>query len=410
MINSICHIGLVILFLFRNSQNVDSIAVEKTVKEYRLPIIYVYTVVPAVCHYGLPEYIKFSLEQALRTQPDCDVILASNFKECDKIKDNIVNMTNVILLDTTGIASLRTKTFLNLSRNIFELDYGGELWITSALRFFNLEDIMISHNYTEMLHVEADNLLYGKVTSILSIFQNGYKGLAATPLNANKTFITASVLWIASLDAIRKFNNFLLDLADNTKSQWKAYLTWLRPHACCKHGGIDPDASGQGIKPFAINEMSMLAYYHSIKPDEFALLPVVPVHDYMMNRHVCNMSSFGPGGSEVGPATGLGIWDPNSWGQFLGGTSSRKGRDKRFTDSSHIAGQAIRTSRCLAKMLCVPSSSTYSGRDAITSTGPCVTAPHVTCQENNTWTPLWNLHVHSKNTKDFLSQTCECNS
>jgi hypothetical protein len=44
--------------------------------KYRLPIVYVYTVVPRVCPQGLPYYIKMSLEQAIFSQPDCDVLLA----------------------------------------------------------------------------------------------------------------------------------------------------------------------------------------------------------------------------------------------------------------------------------------------------------------------------------------------
>jgi hypothetical protein len=32
--------------------------------------------------------------------------------------------------------------------------------------------------------------------------------------------------------------------------------------------------------------------------------------------------------SKVGPPTGLGIWDANSWGQYIGGTSKKRGKDK----------------------------------------------------------------------------------
>ena len=46
--------------------------------------------------------------------------------------------------------------------------------------------------------------------------------------------------------------------------------------------------------------MSMLAYYHEIYPNELKLLPVVPLHEYNLNKYVCNMSIFGPGGPEVG--------------------------------------------------------------------------------------------------------------
>ncbi len=82
------------------------------------------------------------------------------------------------------------------------------------------------------------------------------------------------------------------------------YLEWLRYFACCKHGGINPDASGRGIKPFAVNEMSMLAYYHEIAPKEMMLFPVVPQFNYNLNKWVTNMSEYAPYGREAGPNTG----------------------------------------------------------------------------------------------------------
>lgn len=97
------------------------------------------------------------------------------------------------------------------------------------------------------------------------------------------------------------------------KAEYNAYLVWLRPYACCKQGGIAPDENGNGIKPFAVNEMSMLAYYHKLYPKEFQLFPVVPQQTFVMNRYTCNMSEFGPGGRESGPSTGSGIWDPSSY-------------------------------------------------------------------------------------------------
>ena len=96
----------------------------------------------------------------------------------------------------------------------------------------------------------------------------------------------------------------------------------------------------------------MLAYYHHMEPAEFALFPVVPAHPYVLNKYICNLTDFSPDGREIPGPTGKGIWDPNSYGQFLGGTSLRRGRDKGFTDASHIAGQAMRTNGCKPKMVC----------------------------------------------------------
>jgi hypothetical protein len=51
----------------------------------------------------------------------------------------------------------------------------------------------------------------------------------------------------------------------------------------------------------------------------------------------------------------------------------------------------------------------------ITSTKICYTAPYIQCRQGRSnssitpWTPLWNLHVHSKTTIKFKSLPCECN-
>jgi hypothetical protein len=409
----------------------------------KLPVVYVYTVVPAICPYGLPSYIRTAIEQGIFTQPDCDVILVSNFDECTTLRDSVKDIPGLVLIDSGAIVSNRTLQYRNLSANMFQTDGGGELWMTSALRFFILEDLMLAHRYSELVHVEADNMIYGKLTSLLPVLRTGYKGMAATPLNANKSFITASVMWISSLKTLLDFNDFLLDLGGNVDQRWKKYLAWLRPYACCKPGGVDADANGNGIKPFAINEMSMLGYYHDINPQGFKIFPVVPAHSYNLNKYVVNMSLFGPHGEEVGPPTGHGIWDPNSWGQLIGGTATKKGRDKGFTDGSHIAGQAIRMNQCVLQMLCGNQTvSPYAEAPAVVGSDGtpvsavvmkpgvetglsaadrvavqwwrehqethCYTAPFARCSDAAPWTPLWNLHVHSKHTADYRSKRCDC--
>lgn len=229
---------------------------------------------------------------------------------------------------------------------------------------------------------------------------------------ANKSFITASVFWVSSLEELRLFTDFLFGIASRTIYQ--PYLNWLRRYACCKRGGIDPDANGNGIKPFAVNEMSMLAYYHVLHPDRFHLLPVVPQQEFIMNRYTCNMSEFGPGGREVGPETFDGVWDPNSWGQKLGGTSHGRGRDKGFRDSSHIIGQALGTTGCNITMECSPQTNQDVEYDSgipyyVTNVNEskCLTAPYVRCYGGD-YSRLWNLHVHSKHTNSYRSLPCDC--
>jgi len=280
---------------------------------------------------------------------------------------------------------------------------------------------------------------------------------------------------------------------------------------------VEPNKDGVGIKPYTINEMTMMAYYKKIYPERFFMFPVVPNYDYYFNRHTVNMSHYSPGGKEVGPDTGSGIWDPSSWGQYLGGTyAAGKGRTHRkgFKDATHIAGSAMRlNTNCTPVIICSnktlpirksadPSTplnkyspkpantsrmaiekidpqskrrkTLYPGRDKLnfnndtvvnnrttasftkdiqnTSIGrifrdntsllrqpivnnattflsvdkkdlkssdiqsndnnemKCYTAPYVRCSDSDPYTPLWNLHVHSKNTQDFKSLPCPCPS
>ncbi len=428
---------------------------------YKIPIVFVYTVSKTHCESGIPHYIMYSVQQALLTQRDSELIFISNYKECPKSKSQMNLLGNIVQVDTDSLVSERFEVFRNRSVEIFQSDAtGNDLWVSSALRLFQLESLMITHNLAEVMHIEADNMLYGSLSHLIDVFRKGYRNLAATPLNTSKTFITASVLWIANPAAIRDFNSYLLAIVTNTmmpwklpsiwgsrlkeliikdefadskgkpKAMWDLFLSWIRPHSCCKkRGGIQQNSEGKGIRPYAINEMSLMAFYHELYPDRFQLLPVLPVFPYIVNRHVINITIFAPGGSEVGPDTNGGIWDPNSWGQFMGGTSSKGGRDKGFTDSSHMSGLAIRMGSCKPHMICgrkdihklplervVPANGTSAALE-------CYTAPHVRCgnideempggalqnaKKGDEWVHLYNLHVHSKHTENYISQPCEC--
>lgn len=378
----------------------------------RLPIVIAYTVVKAVCSkFGLPDYIKTSLEHNIFTQPDCEVILLTNLGECPQIADAVRNITGLTVVDSSPLTSARTRSFLNISANIFQTDNSNELWITSALRFFLLEDLMQSKGYKELLHVEADNLLYGRLQTVLPILRAHYP-MAVTPLNTQKYFFTASVFWISQSSHLSRFNDFLLEIALNKHSRYDNYLTWIRPYTCCRSGGIKPDANGMGIKPFAINEMSMLAYYHELHPKTLGLLSGIPHNTYFSNRNIPSVNEFVPNGTEIASPTGIGIWDQGSWGQFLGGTANKRGRNKGFTDPTHIAGVAMRVSTCRPSMICgnMTEFDYVPGSAAATGEKRCYTAPFVSCGVGHPLVPLWNLHVHAKHTGDFKSFACKCNN
>jgi hypothetical protein len=134
----------------------------------KLPIVYVFTVVPAICPYGLPTYIRTAIEQGIFTQPDCEVILVSNFGECTTVRDSVKDIKQLRLIDSTLITSNRTRQFKNASSAIFMTDGQGELWMTSALRFFMMEDMMLTFGFRY-----GSSFVYcfqGRTTNVISVF------------------------------------------------------------------------------------------------------------------------------------------------------------------------------------------------------------------------------------------------
>jgi hypothetical protein len=113
-------------------------------KHQKLPIVYVFSVVSKICKHGLPTYIKYSLEQALISQPDSEIVIVSNFKDCPQIEESMTDVKNVTRVDSTTIVSNQTKEFEKLCTHLFQTDGAGELWMTSAIRFFIMEDYMVN--------------------------------------------------------------------------------------------------------------------------------------------------------------------------------------------------------------------------------------------------------------------------
>ena len=231
------------------------------------------------------------------------------------------------------------------------------------------------------------------------------------------------------------FTSFLGNISVVPGQAWNDYTNWLKPFSKVR-GGHNQDENGYGVAVYSVNEMTMLAYYRSLYPSQFKLLPVLKEYPYKTNRHTRNLNAWKPSGENTGGFTGDGVWDPGSWGQNIGGTHKRAGRDKGFTDTVHIVGQAINSNKCKPRMLCANStwfhmdrrisdtSSSSSTHDNNNNNKKCLTAPFISCGEywmppgmNRTWadlpvdsgwTPLWNLHVHSKHTMDYRSLPCEC--
>ena len=437
-------------------------------------IVYVFTMNHEVCHdmhskqlqrwNSFPMYIKHTLNQALFTQPSLDtqLVFVTNYKNCSTIQEKLIDALDeqqqerLMLIDVSDIQSKRTEEFLVKSRNILQMTHGA-LWIAASARFFYLEDLMRQEGFKEVVHLEADNLLYAPLAPLLPSLRKHYTGgIAVTPMDANKSGMTASFMWVANVDALAAFNDHFLRLTNTSSEDWIEYTSWLRRYACCRdHSGIAEDEQGRGLRPYKINEMTILANYRRLHPDKLQSFPILPRYPYYRNRYTVNGSFFAPSGEEAGasiydsmrisnpslvsvpgadkkltyrdsgwedrvepPGDAGSLFDPGSWGQYLGGTNMKRGSDRRFSDSSHIIGQAVTTNSCIAEMRCGNVQGIHYISSDSSGNPKCYQAPFVRCgsMENNNgtdmtaWHPLIHLHVHSKHEMGFLSteKTCPC--
>jgi len=390
--------------------------IPRSLSSARCPLVYVFIQSEFRCvKMIMQEYLIYSLQNTLRMQPECEVIFASNFGECGFVYSRIQNtpsLHGLTLFDISSKSSNKTNMFRNASKSLFMSDHGGELWMNSAVRFFVIEDVMRYYGYHSVLHVEADNMLYGSINSIWSTLQLNYTSMTATRLTPGR-FVTASVLWVPRLETLTMLNDYLIDLAlGDRNGTWKGYIQYLRVNNCIttRSNGIEGH-TGSAVKPFCVNEMSMLAYFDYLFPGNFSYLPLMPTLDFKPAQQ--QRADYALGGSKTRGPIGVGIWDSGSWGQHLGGTHGKHGRDAgRFVDMGHVISVALTQFQCVVHMLCgnrtVLEGRMYNGEPMPDDYKYCFTAPFVRCQSSAQWTPLWNLHVHSKNNHKYMSELCQC--
>ena len=223
--------------------------------------------------------------------------------------------------------------------------------------------------------------------SPLSSYLSSLFSLLSSPHTARCINLYSIFPYSLELPAIAAFNTWMIHLARNDSEALPGYVDWLWPRSCCfppERGGLFCDANGHTgcLRPYAVNEMSMMAYYHELNASEMEYLPVFPPNAHVKQRKHMNVTEYTAGGALVGPATGKGIWylifhlplphfsdllhmnditqcficflptlssllsrDSGSYGQYIGGTPRYKGKNKGFIDFFHIIGQVIAQER-----------------------------------------------------------------
>lgn len=264
---------------------------------------------------ALPKYIKNSLENTLKVDPDANIYFCNNQNfQHKKVKS--VQIESVISKSTKNIIN---KEFFKYEPNL--------LWTRSLNRIFYLRDVVNSLKIDEFVHFDTDVLIYKPFSEIKYKFSSSSFNI--TPLSEKEIIFGYS----CSLNK-ENFNNIINKIE-------KLLI------------GFTDDES-KNLLSKDLNEMKILMKIFNKEPALFNLLPVIP--------------------NKIGDE----VFDPASYGQYLGGTKDRF--SKKFTDENHLAGRMIKEGFFIPKF--------YNSYPKIF--------------DNNNEFELINLHIHSKKIKKFL--------
>lgn len=341
----------------------------------RLLILFVY--------FGeLPEYMRASILQAHCFNPTARISVVAMASEREKISEWFprARWVRLFALEDLPAGNIHSHRLFHTLSPLRER--GDAMWHAAAERFYAIEAFMLMlpcKDTVDVLHLEGDVMLYADVDDLQPVFREYYEGIAATPVTTQ--WITGAAVYVRSLKAIRNFNEFLATSFLYSEPQLEVLL--------------------QG----ELNEMALLRHYHNTRgPRRLDYLPTTvdemrPTHAhggkiFTAADYVAIGNAGMPQSEDGGPAVAGALFDPASFGQFLDGTPN--GDRPGFTDLAHYLGRPLRKGKLRPTW----------AEDAEGRRVPVVRRRRKLKRKataDYTDYRLLTLHVHSKNTTDFLT-------
>lgn len=233
----------------------------------------------------------------------------------------------------------KVKEFKDVS--FYEND-NNPLWRTSMMRFFYIEALIRQNNLQNIFHFDNDVTIYDEFNKILSKIKQSEKNII-TP--TNEFNLTCGMFYTKNLDSISELNIKLFEkLKLGIDGIYKNY-----------------PGRGSNLDPFMVNEMTILKIIQEENLQLLSLFPTLPTANNYKEYNIC--------------------FDPASWGQCIGGTFN--GSPPGWAGEHHYIGREI-----------------LKGKYKILFENK---KPEILDVNSSKKYPLFNLHIHSKNLKAFLS-------
>lgn len=286
----------------------------------------------------IPGYFWDSVKQTRRFY-DGNIFVILQEKELSDLYYNVIGIKAEDLNSESGNDFSHLYSFMN------NRDKLGDFWFVTAQRFFLLETFMRKYNKENIIHLEYDNLLYEDLRKYETIFKEQYKNSIAVGQVSN-SHSSAGIMYIDTYKDLEFVNNNILEYL-------KSY----------------------NKKEELLTEMVMLKYYSDKFPNRIKYYPIIPNSE----KYSVNIDLFNS------------IFDPASWGQYVGGFNTpfmggHKNPGKESIIKDHIIGKELLDDNV---KIVWEYDSKYRK------------CPFVLDINNHKW-KLNNLHIHSKELNKYV--------
>lgn len=220
----------------------------------------------------LPKYIEFSFHQIRLFNPNIKIYFLTDE---ELLEDILFKKYNIVPLNKNIFYSDKIKEFE------FYFNYNpNNFWSIAATRLIYIENFLKNYNLENVYHFENDVLLYYNLEEHHEKFIKFYENLAITTGAPDKSM--TGFVFIKNGKSLSMMTQFFIDTL--------------------KKYGIFGTQQKYGMD--MVHEMSLIKFY-GIENGEFYLdnLPILPFGELSKNYNIFDS-----------------IFDPASWGQFVGGT------------------------------------------------------------------------------------------
>lgn len=297
----------------------------------------------------LPEYLPTALSQARLFNPEISIYLLAN-ESAIKNKDLIGKDSNIKLISCESLQkSFCHKKFI--TRSTLNKTFRNGFWFFTTERFFYLAAFLKQYRLVDVFHLENDVMLYANLNELLPLFKKNYHDMIAATFDNDHRCIPG-FLYISNAKPLEHFLDFITQKKNKSSNDMEAFSRFQQKY------------QGQWIDhlPILIPEYSKDHELISSSGSQGS-------HPNQFSNHFEQFHS---------------IFDAAAIGQYLGGIDPRNG----------VCKPGFINEECIFN----PTHFTFHWQED--DQGRKI--PLITYQGSQ-W-KINNLHIHSKNLKQFKSK------